>query len=487
MDKKCMVKKDSLCFRYVVPFYYDIPFKDAVKEADGREGCPSPWERNTASDDGPESDLFSSIKNEFRFPDGNDISTREGVSWNRRKPAAGARVQSGLLFFRKSFHADEKEMTGYTGFDISDAGLYLFRNSLGLFWYEITIKKEELSLEEVIEFQSVIKELNRTGDIRLWKQSSGDDPEAYLEYKKKGNDKKIHELYYVPFSIGDWIAGEVDFLKPVFLPDRKNGLNSNDGKSGEKYQKVPEKDSEVLKIIKDKAKAYKSREKAARVPDKALIFGYMCLGENAVDTEDMKKTAYHIANGYNLSYAVSDDTLSHSVHPFENVVWYASRSGASVVSSGSGFFASEFKGRFKESYYAMYIKNLYQSYSMFLYSQKIDREIPADISLMKDGALFKKVSELYSEINLYMTKGTSTSVSHIDHQNDFYNYLKKRLLIDEDTKSVTEGLFRLDALLKDNNDRKTEKRQNFHNAIISIITALLGLNFIEDILLTLFR
>jgi hypothetical protein len=64
-------------------------------------------------------------------------------------------------------------------------------------------------------------------------------------------------------------------------------------------------------------------------------------------------------------------------------------------------------------------------------------------------------------------KGMHTSVSTVQHQNDFYNYVKKRLMIQEDVESIrfgTEALVEMQHMRHERNEaRQREKEAEIQN------------------------
>ena len=192
------------------------------------------------------------------------------------------------------------------------------------------------------------------------------------------------------------------------------------------------------------------------VPDKALLFTYGAFGESEeiVTTGSEEETlAYYLTNGYKESYHCSEDVKSQMCKPFSNVIWYATQEGCSYLAwpdtINSFFFKKILPGKIKADYFTLYIKCLFQSYSLFLYAEKLQDSLSAEPGAYTSSKQSKVVTELFGEINLFLTKTMATSVSHIDHQNSFFIYVKKRLYITEDAASVTAGLDSLENLLRE--------------------------------------
>lgn len=112
-------------------------------------------------------------------------------------------------------------------------------------------------------------------------------------------------------------------------------------------------------------------------------------------------------------------------------------------------FKSLIPSKVRTDYFALYMKILYQSFSLLLYAEKIQTNILASSEKYIAEPLDKKITNLFGEINLFLTKSMATSVSHIHHQSEFYVYIKKQLRIQDDVESLTLGLNALDTYLLD--------------------------------------
>ena len=256
------------------------------------------WERNTANVR-QESDLYAYIRREFTFPEDNqqsaedvakEIKTKIGFSWNRSRSQAEG-TQKGLK--RLQYRSNDLTKVLYD-VDISDSGIYLFRNRLGFFWYELTLKcagsgwqkkSGNIAASDMVTFQYLAKELNRGGIAYFWE-----------------TDWSRRQI--LPFSFGQWVAQELAFLKPVFLPDRTNVYYSLWKGT---MKKVQEKGIDLSASGANKGKPQGTSEKAlqagegtlsawtypengiTRVPDKALLLSYYQLEREEEETDDIEK------------------------------------------------------------------------------------------------------------------------------------------------------------------------------------------------------
>lgn len=148
-------------------------------------------------------------------------------------------------------------------------------------------------------------------------------------------------------------------------------------------------------------------------------------------------------------------------------------------------FTKVIPGKIRRDYFALYLKVLYQSYSLLIYAEKIQSEISADTRSYLNEYMNQDIEKLFVEINLFLTKSMATSVSHIHNQSEFYVFLKKQLRIQEDVESVTAGLAALDTLQRKQREQEAretraqnedrEKRRDEKTQAIMGLFALLGI------------
>ena len=141
----------------------------------------------------------------------------------------------------------------------------------------------------------------------------------------------------------------------------------------------------------------------------------------------------------------------------------------------------------------LYIKALYQSYSLLKYAIRIEETFVAEsdsYDLNKDADKVREnlasIKEIRMDINLFLVKSVATSVSHIHHQNRFYEYLLSQLRIKEDVKSVSAGLAALNELVRteveeedksiekarDNDEKKRDYEMNRIMSFIGLFTLI---------------
>ena len=269
------------------------------------------------------------------------------------------------------------------------------------------------------------------------------------------DDPHDQQSYFIPFSFGKWVTEKLNFLNIHFLAEQASTYNrmvnaAMDGTcsiSNERLIKVLPPDDPQIKM-----------------PDKALLFTY-CAFENRDHVSlpaEQEETAYHLTNGYRMSYHFSPEVSGEMRHPFSDVLWYATQEGASYLAwpehDNREVFNRLIPLKVKLDYYTLYLKVLYQMYSLLIYARKIQEEISADHEKYLTESLSPQTTMLFGEINLFLTKSMAASVSHIHHQSAFYIYLNTQLRVHDDVNSVTAGLNALNALKQEQRQREENKR-----------------------------
>ncbi len=328
-----------------------------------------------------------------------------------------------------------------TKWRIARAQIHLFHTDIGLLWYELEpLDKEEIpNLEELILLQNRFKECSYTDKYFTRKQSRRSKEEADT---------------FLPFDAAKWLG---QLLRPL---GSLRYLNSSCLKDG------------------------------MLCPDRALIFNYVLLrNESPITDQQLQTAAYWLANGYNRKYRPSAQALSEGVHPFADVCMYASRAGCgyyAVVNEGNrAFFTGNFDDSIRNEYFFLYILALYQSFSLMNFSQRCASEFSSDPQKYSHpGSLGVRLDAFVAELNAFLMKGMHSSVSSVQHHNDFYQYLRERLMIQEDIESLkigTEALAEIqharreheELLLREKEaaeEKARDRRQNIALAVLSLFS-----------------
>ena len=91
-----------------------------------------------------------------------------------------------------------------------------------------------------------------------------------------------------------------------------------------------------------------------------------------------------------------------------------------------------------------------------------------------------KIQRLLAEMNTFTMKSTHASVSHIQHQNDFYEYGMTRLRIREDAESVVAGAESLDEMQNLVEAKEKEKNDSVINTALALLSVWAFFSAISD-------
>ncbi len=347
----------------------------------------------------------------------------------------------------------ESEEAAESKWHIRQVQIHLFHTNVGLLWYELEPLEAAPDPDSLILMQNRFKECSYTDDYFtvFHRGSSKDDPGSYGA-----------------FNAAKWLAG---LLNPLGRITYLNG-------SCKKQDEI--------------------------CPDRALIFNYVLLeSPKTVPYGQLQTYAFRLANGYNEKYLPSPQALAQSIQPFEDVCMYACRGGcgyyAVVNEENKRFFAGNFDESIRKEYFFLYILTLYQSYSLLHFSMRCASEFTADPLAYNREDLGGQLDVFVAELNAFLMKGMHSSVSSVQHHNDFYQYLRTRMMIQEDIESLkigTEALAQIqharreheERLLREAEDAKErarDRRQNIALAILSLFSlfaVFMDLNTLIDTL-----
>ena len=457
----------STCLRYIVPFRYEESFEEAFLKIENQKGIKNDidkklWERKKVNIEGVESDLYRYIRNELRFPNDTQPMPDEkvGAEWifcrsEESLNKNGQKIKE-LIFYpeglkkKRCDSGEEWDIPEGWNLTVANLGLELFRNGLGFLWYELKLPSSNFNSDQLKSFQYSIRELNRNMAAQVWEKQKIEPDYGIVLHERNG-----YKTYLRPFLFGKWIDETIGFLKVSYFAERKSS-----------YSSMVKNSMSMLKGIKKEIvkRDNQTESGSCYLPDKAILFSYISLQQSFEEsTEEKYSLVYHLTNGYKDSYHFSEDLMIEMKRPFKDVYWYATQEGAAYIvwpdEENRAVFESLIPVKVKTDYFSLYLKILYQSFSLMLYAEKIQAEISAVSGKYLTEPFDKRITELFEEINLFLTKSMATSVSHIHHQSEFYVYLKKQLRIREDVESVTAGLNALDALQREQRQREEKQRQ----------------------------
>ena len=311
---------------------------------------------------------------------------------------------------------------------IREMGIYLFYTNVGFLWYEPDLSRcrEEMDAAQLIRLQNRFKECSYTKD--------------FFSLEQPRTEKA--EPVYAPLDLATWLAETLTPLGQLLF------LNGS------------------------------CRKGDRLCPGKALIFQYALFREG--DRAALTDAAYHLANGYTEKYLPPESMGQTVYEPFRDVCIYASHSGCGVYAlenaGNSGFYSGNFAGNIRREYFAMYVLALYQSFSLMNYTRISGQRFPADPALYRgSGELREQLDQFLGELNTFLMKGFHTTVSNVQHHNEFYEYLKGRLMIREDIDSIrtgTEALVELQRAAEEEEEIRRDRALNMAVAAFSLPAVL---------------
>lgn len=404
--------------RYIIPFYYEGNYSETCEKISLR------WELRKPTE--AEQDIYEYVADSL-YSTERSISESEndiGSLWIHKK-------KSGLKF-PKLLYVDQASNIDYKIYS-HEVGISIFRNGIGFVWYDISLRNRDATFvtdtDVIIGFQNKFKELNRKSNVS--------------RIKLEGSEE--------PFVLGEWIDKMLlaDFPCKRFYPGRKHCISS---------------------------------EYPSKVPDKALLYTYYIVFDS-IDTREITELIFRLSSGYDTKYRLSNSIMDHSFIPFDNVVWKITKEGCGCcvnTDEKDSFFTRLFVDKVKNDYFTLYLLLLYQSYSLLMYAEKIELKMSANPDFYLSNKDDSKIQKLLAEMNTFTMKSTHTSVSHIQHQNDFYEYGMQRLRIKEDADSVIAGAESLGEMQKLVEEKEKEKNDSVINTALALLSVWAFFSAISD-------
>ncbi len=369
---------NNSAFLYIVPFFFKEEYDEVCKTID--DNCA--WEKLdkahglNTDSTKTETDTYEYLKEAF---------CRDYEPYSNNENMAIGRVWKKDLEQPFTYQFKVDQAVRIIDSSIKNVGLFIFRNRVGFLWYNVELKSEDVLLEDLIKLQNDFKELAR-------------------DTRAKGMPEDINK------RLGVWVDNH---LKQVFQEDS--------------YFYFADRNCTSLK---------------RQIPDKAILFNYII--EKDGDENDIIDTAYYLTTGFNRNYLYADTVKEDMLQAYKGVYWYATKEGAGFyldyTTNPSEFLKGLFKNKFLQDYFLMYVLLLHQEYSLILYAKKISRLSSDYRDYYNVSQQDTELDELVTEINTFFMKSVYTSVSHVHHQNLFYEYIQERLGIEKDINSINMGL-----------------------------------------------
>ena len=326
---------------------------------------------------------------------------------------------------------------------LSDMGLLIFNDELGIFWYEVDASAiDENSV--FLDFAYSIKELSRGDNEKNYsifnQQFVGVDDPNYLKLKDD-DSVEIQE-------IKETKQGSIAVCK------KRVGL----------YKDVLSKYIPFLEIDSFFSNRKKESGKVL-YPDRAIAFSWLYEVLDKKENQSAYDMAFHLGRTYKFTYEMSSNFKDEDFYvPFDDSLWYGSLEGCgnyTAPTSEKEFFKSGYEGRLN-TYYYIYLLCLGQYYSLLQLAHKVS-VLPTDESMYssKNNIL----ERMMDQIHIFNLKNNYSQVGHLTQHNEFYEYLQNRLGINKMQEEVEVELQALFEMI----DRKKTIKQEKNNRVLTII------------------
>ena len=417
------IKGSQKVSRYVVPFSFIGNYIEVVDKIN------EDWELMQPPK--TEQDVYEYIASSLYLSEAElkNKTSSIGSLWSKR--------EGGRISFPSLGYKDSADSENIYPISFERMGMSLFRNGLGFIWYDVILMNSEKepvkNTNIIINFHDTFKELNQDRNTSMIIQLSDEQSEGFI--------------------MGEWIKQILleNFGCVRFYPGRLHCMSNTMKKT---------KSDKVVQDI---------------VPDKARLFNCYYIYHEG-DIQLQKKLTMQLSSGYNNRYKVSTFNNSQLFRPFENVYWNICKEGCGCcvsIEENDEFFEKWFPNKVLNDYFMLYLLLLYQSYSLFIYAERIETDFSADSQYYLNSKEYSGIQTFLAEMNTFMLKSTHVSVSHIQHQDDFYNYGMKELRIYEDIKSVMSGagtLGEMQKLVENHEKEECDSKLNTALALLAIWT-----------------
>lgn len=421
---------DILCTRnrYLVPFLFKENGRETFDEIVTRISAMPAWELQDMTRHEYEQDLYDMILNAFQK---NADQSNIGCSFIYKK--------TGETFPKLSYSTKGEKIR----FHISEAGMFLFRTGIGFFWYEVKFD-DTITIDQLISFQNQFKELACRNYLT---------PIKGLGCCVFETDDDARQPFLMGYQIHENILGKLQLQKWLYFASRPYTVDAQ---------------TEI------------------QIPDKALLFNYVVFPQEMKEqTEEIYDRIFCLTSGYNRRYKRKSDFSSGLYEPFDKAYCYATAGGcgyyAIVQADNWNFYTRVLFHKIMTDYFLMYVLAIYQSDTLLKYSHDIEQDFPAELSAYEKEPheILKLLKDMETKINVFLVKSVYASVSNINHHNNFYLYLVKKLKIKANIDSLTAGLHALQNLQQmresEELEEKTEREERQRKVVEDRLSLVLGL------------
>ena len=129
------------------------------------------------------------------------------------------------------------------------------------------------------------------------------------------------------------------------------------------------------------------------------------------------------------------------------------------------FYLRTLKKKIMLDHFTLYILALYQSYTLLKFTGQIQSVLSAESAwyLENSEESVGILKQIATQINVFLVKSVYSSVSHISHQNDYYEYVIRKLKVRENIDGLTIGLESLQKLQEDRAKERIEAIEEREN------------------------
>ena len=369
-----------------------------------------------------ESDIYNYVRDSFLTSNDSELADHS------IKIGCAYRYAGGHLpddFRLKYIHKDNNQE-----FYIREVHLVLFQTGIGILWFSPEVEGCFSSEEDAIDFYYFLKEMARNLKHNY----------VFIDSDKDGAK---------PFFLGTWVDKIVRSISTniTYYPSR-------------------------TKVIDGKKRL---------IPDKCLFFHCALLNDN----DSVERTIVYLTRGYKNSYRLPYGISSQLYSPFSNVRYYASSEGCgyyALADDDTPAFFSNLK-KVNKDYFFLYLLALYQSYTLLHYSELISNKLSATRGDYKkySSKLENSLDDITTELNVFLAKSVYSSVSHVQHQNEYYNYISEKLKIKENIVSVSAGIEALNNIERNLFEEEEKKKSQLLEGGLTMVSLLALLSAFNDV------
>ncbi len=464
---------DCYRLRFLIPFSYTGAYEDLYGSLAGNQAT---WKRrkdarlpSTRKGSYVHYDVFEYLMKDCFSEEDGKRSWGSVWDWMKEPNVADRKKALHLAYFPNTGHDASGRLL-----DIENAGLYLFRSHVGIFWYEIQLKgaiqKVEYDQDKIDEIKknitkklsddlpepsesydymlrmmNVCKDINSPNKNRgcIWKLGEkmewapqGEERQRFEERIKEpgygerpgfilrdctADRKSVFFKYYTfeNFRLSRWI-------KEVLERNLQNGCRI-------RYypERLVQSDPEWQSI---------TGESYTAVAEKPLLFQYIV--RNQASVSEMKETAWFMAHGYDRTHLYPNGEGVEFLRTSDNTCMYACREGGGYYCSMEGankeFFRSNMPKNIESNYFFLFILAQYQRYSLDFYREALIKAL-----MNHSEGSEEELRVLEKEIRYFLAACMPRAASHISTQNEFYTYTCRKIGVWDSAQELEKALTHL--------------------------------------------